>query len=345
MKRGFLTALLAVVLLTACNSKYNGLKDGLYADIQTEKGDIVVELFTEEVPMTVANFIALAEGDHPQVVDSMKGKNYYDGLGFHRVIKDFMIQGGDITGTGAGYPGYQFQDEFPRDSLKQLILKHDAAGVLSMANSGNDTNGSQFFITHKPTPWLDGIHTVFGRVLSGQQVVDSIAQYDMIKTVKIIRKGESAKAFNAPEVFKAQQLHIKELNRLALEKESAKKLEFLKKMEASKAKKQNSGLGILSLSNKGKGKKVGETTDVKAHYTLYLANGEMIQSTVGSDPFEFNFSKRPMIAGFKEGVLGLRKGDKVRLFIPYYLAYGERAYGPFPAKSDIIFEVEILNVK
>ena len=203
--RKFVYLLFVVGILSACKNDYSNLNDGLYADIQTDKGNIIVELFPDEAPLTVANFVTLAEGTNPQVVDSLAGKPYYDELGFHRVIPDFMVQGGDPEGTGKGGPGYRFKSEF------NTKLSHNRAGILSMANYGGmNTNGSQFFITHKPTPWLDGFnfngsmkdcyqegvscHTVFGRVMIGQQVVDSIAQYDMIKTIKIIRKGTKAES-------------------------------------------------------------------------------------------------------------------------------------------------------
>lgn len=171
--------------------------DHIYAYITTSKGDIKVELAFEVTPLTVANFIALAEGDMPNPYRE-PGQPFYDGLKFHRVIPDFMIQGGDPLGTGSGNPGYSFSDEI-------TYLKHDRPGTLSMANSGPNTNGSQFFITHKPTPWLDGKHTVFGYVIKGQPVVDQIKQNDVIERIKIERMGENAKAFNAPEVFKSSK--------------------------------------------------------------------------------------------------------------------------------------------
>lgn len=137
------------------------------ATIQTNKGSIELDLHADKTPMTVANFVNLAQ------------RGYYDGVTFHRVIANFMIQGGDPTGTGAGGPGYQFEDEF------DPTLRHDGPGVLSMANAGPGTNGSQFFITHGPTPHLDNNHSVFGRVTSGQDVVDSIAQGDSIESIAI----------------------------------------------------------------------------------------------------------------------------------------------------------------
>lgn len=343
MKR-FKYLAITVLLLTACKAaKYKDLQDGIYADIQTNKGDILLKLHADKVPMTVANFVSLSEGTNDRVTDSLKGKKYYDGLKFHRVIPNFMIQGGDPTGTGRGSAGYRFADEFPSDSLGNLIYKHDSKGVLSMANSGPKTNSSQFFITHKATPWLDRKHSVFGKVELGENILDSIVKNDTIIAVDIIRVGRKAKKFNASKVFETELGKVEDK-----EKEYQKKLEklkeaFLKEKGIDKAVKTTSGLKVLEMK-KGTGKKFNRAIPATMHYSIYLATGKLIQSTEGNTPFSFTLDKRPMIAGVNEALLEMREGDKKRLFIPYYLGYGEKLYGPFPAKSDIVFDIELIKV-
>ena len=365
MKNRILQLLLvSSILFTACNDEYKSFEDGIYANIETNKGKIIVQLFPEEAPLTVANFITLAEGTNSKVTDSLKGKKFYDGITFHRVIKDFMIQGGDPLGNGQGGPGYKFYDEFnPK-------LRHDSKGVLSMANSGFNTNGSQFFITYKPTPWLDaytnenqlkdcsnprvGCHSVFGKVVSDLDVLDSIANSDVIKKITIVKKGAVAKEFDAVKVFEEEisKSAEKELERLAeIEKSEKVRLEkfaidqkaFYEKMDVKKAKKQASGLQILTFK-KGSGKRFKSSIEASINYSMYLANGNMIQSTKDAAPFKFILDKKPLIPGVKEAISKMRVGGKVRLFIPYYLGYGEAGGGPFPKKADLIFDLELLKV-
>jgi peptidyl-prolyl cis-trans isomerase A (cyclophilin A) len=346
-----------ILLVVACKpAKYADLDKGLYADIETSSGDILCKLYFEDAPLTIASFVSLAEGTNPNVSDSLKGRNFYDGLTFHRVLKDFMIQGGDPLANGLGGPGYKFEDEFPKDSLGKLKYSHDGAGVLSMANGGQGqgSNGSQFFITHKDTPWLDGIHSVFGKVRYGQQVVDSIEEGTVINHIKFIRIGHKAKGFDAPKVFVKElenSIHAKQkrveaeikAEEIRYKKYVADCEIFQAKQGISKAKKTPSGLHILTLK-KGRGKKFSETKQTTINYTISLADGTQIQTTVGRTPFVFTLSEQPMIAGVKEAMLKMRQGGIARLFIPYYLGYGERKYGPFPAKSDLVFELEITKV-
>ncbi|MDP3353018.1 MAG: peptidylprolyl isomerase [Flavobacteriaceae bacterium] len=345
MKLFKISILLILLSLTACKSaKYPDLKDGLYAEIQTTKGDILLELTFDKTPFTVANFVSLAEGTNKSVTDSLKGKLYYDGLKFHRVIKDFMIQGGDYLGTGEGGPGYTFPDEFPKDSINNLLLIHDKPGVLSMANAGAETNGSQFFITHKDTPWLDGKHTVFGQVVVGQEVVNAIAQDDIMKKVEIIRVGKEAKKFDAAKVFESSMKDYKDAQRVKEEQFEKEKAEFLSKMGESESKQLQSGLKIL-IKEEGKGKKVASGLLVQVHYSGYFVDGKMFDSSFNRGvPFEFRPGVDRVIAGWTEGIPMLREGDKAVFFIPYYLAYGDMARPGMPAKSDLIFEIEVLKV-
>ena len=213
-KISFLLLCSLFLAFTACNEEYPDLEDGVYAEFKTNRGNFVAELYHEATPMTVASFVSLAEGESTMAEEQYRGKPFYNGLIFHRVIKDFMIQGGDPTGTGSGGPGYKFPNEIVD------TLTHDSKGLLSMANSGPNTNGSQFFVTLKETPWLDGMHTVFGKVVQGQDVVDAIGEVEtepgdrpvdevVIEEVNIIRKGSDAKNFNASEVLSRELQEFK----------------------------------------------------------------------------------------------------------------------------------------
>ncbi len=377
MKKILSVFLIATALLSSCkSSQFKDLGEGIFADIQTTKGDIIVRLEYDKTPVTVANFISLAEGKSPFVTDSLKRKNYYDGIIFHRVIKDFMIQGGDPTGTGAGSPGYKFADEFV-DSLK-----HSKKGILSMANSGPKTNGSQFFITHKATPFLDGRHTVFGEVVSGLNVVDSIAnvktlaqdrpEVDVVMNkVEIIRNGKEARKFDAVAVmtqyFKDEELKEKEAAKLAKEREEKLKVtkaKFVNELDAQKSKAQTleSGLKIFTIT-KGSGEKTKIGQKVNVYYAGYFKDGRLFDSnveTIASDFGQFNENRKaqggydpiPMpvsmdaglIAGFKEALMNMEIGQKARIFIPYHLAYGETGRGPIPPSTDLIFDLEITGI-
>lgn len=341
MKIKFLIAVLLLSTVTTFAQKKTSITpkktpvaEGIFAEIETNKGKIVLDLNYKKTPLTVANFISLAEGTNPDVSASYKGKHFYDGLKFHRVIADFMIQGGDPLGTGAGEPGYKFKDEI-------TDLKHESAGILSMANSGPNTNGSQFFITHKPTPHLDGKHTVFGKVVTGMDVVNKIEQNDVMTKVTILRKGSDAKKFDAVKVFTAGN----EASKIAALKEAKERevlnAKALKEFENGKT--TPSGLKYIVLSE-GKGEKPVATSNVKVHYAGTLVNGTEFDSSIKrGQPIDFNLNQ--VIPGWTEGLQLMPEGSKYKFYIPYNLAYGERAMGNIiPAKSDLIFEVELIKI-
>ncbi|MFK2820719.1 peptidylprolyl isomerase [Flavobacteriaceae sp. LMIT009] len=310
------------------------MQDGLYARFNTSKGEIIVALEYQKTPGTVGNFVALAEGNMENSAKS-QGNPYYDGLKFHRVIPDFMIQGGCPQGTGTGNPGYQFDDEIHSD------LKHDGPGVLSMANAGPGTNGSQFFITHIETPWLDGKHTVFGKVAEGQDVVDAIAQGDAIENVTIERVGVEAEAFNAIEAFRvfegAREKRIAE--------EKAKAEAEMEKLAAGFSKTE-SGLRYQILQT-GSGAKAEKGKMVSVHYKGQLADGTVFDSSYKrNQPIDFSLGVGQVIPGWDEGIQLLKIGDKARFVIPSDLAYGSRgAGGVIPPNATLIFDVELMNVK
>lgn len=308
------------------------MNNGIYAKFKTPKGDILVQLEHEKTPGTVGNFVALAEGNLENSAKK-QGEPYYNGLKFHRVIPDFMIQGGCPLGTGTGNPGYKFDDEFHPD------LKHDAPGKLAMANSGPATNGSQFYITHVPTPWLDGKHTVFGNVIEGQDVVDAVKQGDEME-IEIIRVGEEAENFNAVEAFRKFEGAREE--REAAEK--AKQKELLDKVAAGYDE-TNSGLRYKILQ-KGDGKQATKGAKVSVHYKGQLLDGTVFDSSYKrKQPLDFNVGIGQVISGWDEGIQLLQVGDKARLVIPSNLAYGERgAGGVIPPNATLIFDVELMNV-
>lgn len=310
------------------------MNDGLYTKIKTNKGDILLEMEYQKTPGTVGNFIALAEGNMENSAKP-QGQKYYDGMKFHRVIADFMVQGGCPQGTGSGNPGYNFADEFHDD------LKHDRPGILSMANAGPGTNGSQFFITHVPTPWLDNKHTVFGKVIEGQDVVDSIAQDDVIESVEVIRAGKEAEAFNAIEAFRTfegdREKRIAEA-RIKADQE-------LDKLAAG-FNKTPSGLRYQIIQN-GNGPKAEKGKQISVHYKGQLANGQVFDSSYQrKEPIDFTVGIGQVIKGWDEGLQLLSVGDKARLVIPSDLAYGSQgAGGVIPPDATLIFDVELMDVK
>jgi peptidyl-prolyl cis-trans isomerase A (cyclophilin A) len=349
---------LATLMLFSCNSQNDKLSDGLYAEIETSKGKILLQLEFEKTPVTVANFVSLAEGTNTFVNEKFSGKPFYNGLKFHRVIADFMIQGGDPDGNGSGGPGYKFKDEFVDD------LKMDKPGILAMANAGPGTNGSQFFITHKETNYLNGRHTVFGHVITGQDVVNKVAQEDEIIKIEIIRKGEKAKKFDAPKVFKDHfdaELVAKKSNDAKYATVIADKMAYFAATK-SKATKTDSGLQYTIVS-KGTGKKPAAGTTFYFHYAGFFEDGNLFDSSYenvnrefgkfdanraaqnGYQPFPFQAGKKDgMIPGFIEGLEKMSFGDKAVVFIPANLGYGAQGAGEvIPPNTNLIFELEMLE--
>ena len=310
------------------------MQDGLYVKFNTSKGEILVNLEFEKAPGTVGNFVALAEGNLENSVKP-QGTPYYDGLKFHRVIPDFMIQGGCPQGTGTGNPGYKFDDEFHSD------LKHDGPGVLAMANSGPGTNGSQFYITHIATDWLDGKHTVFGKVLEGQDIVDTVAQDDTLESLEIVRVGDAAEKFNAIEAFRTFEGSREK--RVAAEREEASA--ELDKLAAG-FDVTESGLRY-QIIQKGDGKKAEKGNQVSVHYKGQLADGTVFDSSYKrNSPLDFQVGVGQVIPGWDEGICLLNVGDKARLVIPSDLGYGSAgAGGVIPPDATLVFDVELMGIK
>ena len=310
------------------------MENGIYAKFNTPKGSILVKLTHDKTPGTVGNFVGLAEGNLENDAKP-QGKPYYNGLKFHRVIPDFMIQGGCPVGTGVGGPGYQFDDEFHPE------LTHSGPGVLSMANAGPGTNGSQFFITHVETPWLDGKHTVFGHVVEGQDVVDAVAQGDEIESIEIIREGDEAKNWNAVEAFR-----VFEGAREKRIEEAKQKAEAEMEKLAAGFDKTESGLRY-KIIQKGNGTKAEKGKTVSVHYTGALDNGQVFDSSYKrKEPISFPLGMGHVISGWDEGIALLQVGDKARFVIPSHLGYGSRgAGGVIPADATLVFDVELMDVK
>ena len=342
-------AALSAMLLAGTTRAAEKLNDGLYAEINTTKGKIILRLEFEKTPLTVANFVGLAEGKKDS--NKPKGTKFYDGLAFHRVIPNFMVQGGCPLGTGTGDPGYKFADEI------DATLKHSGPGILSMANSGPGTNGSQFFITHKATPWLDGKHTVFGKVVGAndQKVVNAIVKGDKIKTVKILRVGAKAKVFKADQAafvtlengmddramakFKAQMAKD---NQLA----AAKIAEVAKANPGAKDIKTKSGLRYLvTKAGAGVGAAKGKTATV--HIVLSLPSGKVLDDTRKSGkPAPIPVGAPLRIKGLAEGLEGIKKGERRLLVVPHDLAFGKAGSGgAIPPYSTLIIDIECIEIK
>lgn len=377
-------ATLIITFFSSCKDKeaetekvQGNLPDGLYAVIETNKGTITAELNYKKTPLTVANFVSLAEGKNTYVSEDLKGKPFYDGLKFHRVIsktngdaEDFMIQTGDPLGTGSGDAGYKFGDETFTE------LKHDKGGILSMANSDSPskmaysnegrTNSSQFYITIVPTPWLDGRHTVFGNVVEGgddMKVVNGIIQGDHIKSVKIIRKGAEAEKFDAVKVFDEQYKLDLERQKKFEAKSAELKKPFVEMINNAKATGTKTASGLIyKFTKKGTGKKPAAGTSVNIQYAGFLEDGTLFDSNIksleeqlgkynpqkdqykGYAPMPFSIgTKQGLIAGFIEGIELLSYGSKATVVIPPHLGYPEGYGTAIPPNATIVFELEMLE--
>ena len=308
--------------------------NGLFATLSTSTGEIKIELEFEKTPGTVGNFVGLSLG---LISNSIKplGEAYYNGLKFHRVINDFMIQAGCPLGTGTGDPGYKFDDEFHNE------LKHDRPGVISMANAGPSTNGSQFFITHVETPWLDNKHTVFGNVIDGMDVVNSISQNDEIISIKINAVGDKAKASDAAKAF--EDFNKSKADRIKKEKEN--ELKMLKDLSKGFSK-TSSGL-LYKFEKENNSHKPSNGNKVKVHYKGMLLDGTVFDSSFKrNQPIEFTLGVGQVIKGWDEGISLLGIGDKASFIIPSDLAYGASgAGGVIPPNATLIFEVELISAE
>ena len=358
-----LLTLSLTTILTSCQSSK---ESHMYAIIETDRGTIKTELFFEQTPMTVANFVGLAEGSIQNVAKE-PGEPFYDGQVFHRVIstangdaQDFMVQGGDPFGTGMGGPGYQFPDEIV-DSLT-----HDGPGVLSMANAGPGTNGSQFFITHVATPHLDGKHTVFGQVVEGQDVVDDMRTGDTIRSIRIEREGKNAKQFDAAEIFmmkleergidfdeeyaktSAQMLEMKKRMAEQEEKQAQARADFEAWVAETYPDAQPTGSGLYYIiDEEGDGEQAEAGRTVSVHYRGTLDDGTPFDASYDrGEPITFPLGQGKVIPGWDEGIALLSEGGKATLIIPSFLAYGPNGRPPvIPPYATLIFETELVEVQ
>ena len=368
LKKNFLIAI-AAISLTSCTpiykkmnvdkETYEGLKDGLYANFQTSKGNMIVKFEDKKAPVTVANFVGLAEGKIENKAKA-KGVPYYDGTIFHRVIKDFMIQGGDPKGTGMGDPGYKFDDE-------KNDLQHTGKGILSMANSGPNTNGSQFFITEVATPWLDGRHTVFGEVVNGKDVIDSIANVEkgpqdkpktdvVLEKVSVFTKGDDYKNYDAAAIFNEGKGKIQENNKAAVAKIEADKKKKAEEFAANQQKLVDDLKVGMQVTPSGLYYKITKTTDgiapqrgdeVAVHYAGKLVDGSEFDSSFKrNQPIDIPIGVGQVIKGWDEGIMLLKEGETATLLIPSELGYGSAgAGGVIPPNAWLIFDVELVSVK
>ena len=366
MKKIAFLLLFAGVLTASCqNPKYPELEDGIYAEFITNQGTFVAKLYHEKVPVTVSNFVSLASGRSEMVDTIYKGKPYYNGIIFHRVIKDFMIQGGDPLGTGMGSPGYRFPDEFVQE------LVHNKKGLLSMANSGPNTNGSQFFITLKETPHLDYKHTIFGEIVIGQDIVDAIGVVPtnaadrpledvVMQEVNILTKGNIEVPTLKVALEQKDQRDTEKANRIQAFAAEAK---AANDKDLENAEELPSGLKIAYL-NRGEGPEPQPGDVVLLEYAGYYTDGLLFDSSNVelTEKFDVMNLRRKeagmykalevpfdpearMIAGFKEAMFSMKVGDDIIVYMPSHLAYGQRGFQSIPPNTDLVFRMQMTGLK
>lgn len=333
----FRFGLLLLAVTGALGLEAQELDDGLYARINTNRGAILVELAFNRAPLTVTNFVGLAEGR----LSSSRGagRPFYDGLTFHRVVPGFVIQGGDPAGNGTGGPGYRFPDEFDPS------LRHDRPGTLSMANSGPNTNGSQFFITLDATPWLDDRHSVFGYVVEGQEVVESIRQGDRIDSVEIIRRGPEAMAFRGDQ---SAFDRLAERYRREAEEAQAQRRRLAQTTIAERwpnAATTDSGIRYV-IHEEGQGPVIRRGNEVTLHYEAYLVHSSTpFESTRTTDPVVVAAGAGRLLPGWEETLVTMRPGERRTIILPPELAFGAQGAGQqVPPNSFVVFDIEVLSV-
>ena len=333
--KGMTTAALVLMAALPAAAQNTQLADGLYAEIKTDRGTIICSLEYQKVPMTVSNFVGLAEGTLK--ANGSTGKKFYDGLTFHRVEPGFVIQGGDPAGDGSGGPGY----EFPNETVPSL--KHDGPGVMAMANAGPDTNGSQFYITMKATPWLDGGYNIFGRVVQGMDVVKAIKAGDHIISVRILRVGAAAGAFSVTQ--KGFETLVANAKAAAIERKNMDRKDTLADIQKKWPKLTTTKSGLMfEVLTPGTGASPVATSNVVVKYTGTLLDGKLFDSTDAHGGKPATFQANRVIPGWTEALLLMKRGEKVRLVIPPELGYGAQGYpGVIPPNSFLVFEVELVD--
>jgi peptidylprolyl isomerase len=322
-----------LMILAAIPLGAEQLPDGLYAEILTNKGTIICSLEFQKVPLTVANFVGLAEGTLK--TGGAAGRKFFDGLTFHRVEPGFVIQGGDPKGDGSGGPGYAIPNETRPD------LRHDAPGVMAMANSGPDTNGSQFYITMRAAAWLDGGYSVFGHVVQGMDVVKAVKPGDRMTSVRILRLGGAAGAFTVTQ--KSFDAQVAKAWVGVTERKKAERLSAIASVQKRWPHLLTTKSGLMyEVLKKGSGTSPSATSKVTVHYKGMLLDGTVFDSTEEGHAAALEVDR--VIAGWSEALVAMKRGEKRRLVIPPELGYGERGYpGAIPGDAFLVFEVELVD--